>query len=153
MKSIQKYKPVLNEIGYYVYALCELNGEQRSPFYIGKGKGERCLQHLSPSEEDEKGSKVLKLISENRLGIDILRHGIKTDKEAKLVEATCIDLLGVGNLSNKVRGSGVEMGRVSIEEIYSLRSGKTVNIKQQHAGVAFLLNSTYKSGMSRTCPV
>ena len=148
MKNIQKYKPVLNEIGYYVYALCELNGEQRSPFYIGKGKGERCLQHLSSSKEDEKGSKILKLISENRLGIDILRHGIKTDKEAKLVEATCIDLLGVGNLSNKVRGSGVEMGRVSIEEIYSLRSGKTINIKPQHAGVAFLLNSTYKSGMS-----
>ena len=148
MKNFKKYKSVLEEIDYYIYALCEVVGENRLPFYIGKGKGERCLQHLSPYEEDEKGSKVLKLISENRLGIDILRHGIKTDKEAKLVEATCIDLLGVGNLSNKVRGSGVEMGRVSIEEIYSLRSGKTVNIKPQHAGVAFLLNSTYKSGMS-----
>jgi len=144
----KKFKSVLNEIGYYVYALCELDGERRVPFYIGKGKGERCLQHLSPSDVDDKGSKVLQLISENRLGIDILRHGIKTDKDAKLIEATCIDLLGVGNLTNKVRGSGVEMGRVSLEEIYSLRSGKTVNIKQEHAGVAFLLNSTYKSGMS-----
>ena len=148
MKRFQKFKSVLNEIGYYVYALCELDGERRVPFYIGKGKGERCLQHLSPTDEDEKGSRVLQLISENRLGIDILRHGIKTDKDAKLIEATCIDLLGVGNLTNKVRGSGVEMGRVSLEEIYSLRSGKTVNIKPQHAGVAFLLNSTYKSGMS-----
>ena len=148
MKNFKKYKSVLEEINYYIYALCELNGEQRLPFYIGKGKGERCLQHLSLYEENEKGSKIQKLISENRLDIDILRHGIKTDKEAKLVEATCIDLLGVGNLSNKVRGSGVEMGRVSIEEIYSLRSGKTINIKPQHAGVAFLLNSTYKSGMS-----
>jgi uncharacterized protein len=148
MKNFKKYKSVLEEIDYYIYALCEVVGENRLPFYIGKGKGERCLQHLSPSEEDEKGSKIQKLTSENRLGIDILRHGIKTDKEAKLVEATCIDLLGVGNLTNKVRGSGVEMGKVSIEEIYSLRSGKTINIKPHHAGVAFLLNSTYKSGMS-----
>ena len=73
---------------------------------------------------------------------------LKTDREAKLIEATCIDLLGVGNLTNKVRGSGVNMGRVSLEEIYSLRSGKTVKIKAKQVGIAFLLNSTYKSGMS-----
>ena len=48
MKRFQKFKSVLNEIGYYVYALCELDGERRVALYIGKGKGERCLQHVSP---------------------------------------------------------------------------------------------------------
>ena len=148
MKSFKKYKSVLSEIAYYIYALCEINGEDRIPFYIGKGKSDRCLQHLDTDEDDARSKKIKFLIKEDRLGIDIIRHGIKTDKEAKIIEATCIDLLGVGNLTNKVRGSGVDMGRVSLEEIYSLCSGKTIKIKPKHAGIAFLLNSTYKSGMS-----
>ena len=148
MRHLKKYKTVPSEIGYYIYALCEINGEDRIPFYIGKGKHDRCLQHLDTDEDDARSKKIKSLIQLDRLGIDIIRHGIKTDKEAKIIEATCIDLLGVGNLTNKVRGSGVDMGRVSLEEIYSLRSGKTIKIKPKHAGIAFLLNSTYKSGMS-----
>ena len=148
MIQSKKYKTVLSEIGYYIYALCEINGEDRIPFYIGKGKHDRCLQHLDTDEDDARSKKIKSLIKEDRFGIDIIRHGIKTDKQAKLIEATCIDLLGVGNLTNKVRGSGVDMGRVSLEEIHSLRSGKTIKIKRKHAGIAFLLNSTYKSGMS-----
>ncbi len=38
MKEFNKYKNILNEIDYYVYALCEVNGTRRIPFYIGKGK-------------------------------------------------------------------------------------------------------------------
>ena len=148
MKSFKKYKTVLSEIGYYIYALCEINGENRFPFYIGKGKHDRCLQHLDAEDDDARSKKIKSLLKEDRLGIDIIRHGIKTDREAKIIEATCIDLLGVGNLTNKVRGSGVDMGRVTLEEIHSLCSGKTVKIKAKHAGIAFLLNSTYKSGMS-----
>ena len=218
MKSFKKYKTVLSEIGYYIYALCEIIGEDRIPFYIGKGKHDRCLQHLDAEDDDTRSKKIKSLLKEDRLGIDIIRHGIKTDREAKIIEATCIDLLGVGNLTNKVRGSGVDMGRVTLEEIHNLRSGKTVKIKSlikhdrlgidiirhgiktdreakiieatcidllgvgnltnkvrgsgvdmgrvtleeihslcsgktvkikaKHAGIAFLLNSTYKSGMS-----
>ena len=144
----KKYKTVLSEIGYYIYALCEIIGEDRIPFYIGKGKSDRCLQHLDTEDDDPRSKKIKSLIKHDRLGIDIIRHGIKTDREAKIIEATCIDLLGVGNLTNKVRGSGVDMGRVTLEEIHSLRSGKTIKIKSKHAGIAFLLNSTYKSGMS-----
>jgi len=148
MRQTKKYKTVLSEIGYYIYALCEINGENRFPFYIGKGKHDRCLQHLDAEDDDTRSKKIKSLLKEDRLGIDIIRHGIKTDREAKIIEATCIDLLGVGNLTNKVRGSGVDMGRVTLEEIHNLRSGKTVKIKSKHAGIAFLLNSTYKSGMS-----
>ena len=148
MRQTKKYKTVLSEIGYYIYALCEINGENRFPFYIGKGKHDRCLQHLDAEDDDARSNKIKSLLKEDRLGIDIIRHGIKTDREAKIIEATCIDLLGVGNLTNKVRGSGVDMGRVTLEEIHNLRLGKTVKIKSKHAGIAFLLNSTYKSGMS-----
>jgi len=148
MSDFTMYKKSLLNIKHYVYALCEVDGNKRTPFYIGKGKGDRCLQHLNNINTSEKALKVKELLIAKRLGIDILRHGLETDKQAKIVEATCIDLLGVGELTNQVRGSGSNMGRISIEEIHNLQSGEVVNILSEHAGLAFLLNSTYKSGMS-----
>ncbi len=35
---------------YYVYALCERNGDQLAPFYIGKGVGERMWNHKETAE-------------------------------------------------------------------------------------------------------
>ncbi len=67
---------------------------------------------------------------------------------AKLVEATCIDLLGVGELTNKVRGSSSLMGRITLDELQYLLLKEETEIAYEHAGLAFLLNSTYKSGMS-----
>jgi hypothetical protein len=142
------YKNTLDTIGLYVYALCEINGNKRTPFYIGKGKGNRCLQHLSERNDTKKVEKIRKLISDNKFGIDILRHNIDSDRAAKLIEATCIDLLGVGELTNAVRGSGSAMGRMTIEEIYNINMAVETEIDGEHAGLAFLLNKTYKSGMS-----
>ncbi len=148
MQDFNKYKTSLKTIDHYIYALCEIDGERRIPFYIGKGVNDRCLQHLKELSDSPKKEMIQKLLAKEALGIDILRHGIKTDKTAKLIEATCIDLLGIGELSNKVRGSGAEMGRATIEEIHNLQSGELVEINKDHEGIAFLLNSTYKSGMS-----
>lgn len=146
--DFSQYRKSLDNIGYYVYALCEIDGEIRKPFYIGKGKGDRCLHHLFEQTDSEKVSKIQQLLAEQKLGIDILRHGIQTDATAKLVEATCIDLLGVGELSNKARGSGTDMGRMTIEDIHNLQTGEETEIAAEHQGIAFLLNSTYKSAMS-----
>lgn len=148
MSNFSGYKKSLLNIKYYVYALCEIDGNKRIPFYIGKGKSDRCLQHLNEVGSSDKIVKIKKLLSSDRLGIDILRHGLETDKIAKTIEATCIDLLGVGELTNKVRGSGSDMGRISIEEIHNLQSGDVVDILAEHTGLAFLLNSAFKSGMS-----
>ncbi|MBV5262167.1 hypothetical protein FLX56_27650, partial [Synechococcus moorigangaii CMS01] len=148
MEDFNKFKKSLQAIDHYVYALCEIDGEKRTPFYIGKGVNDRCLQHLNEKEESPKKELIKKLLEKGCFGIDILRHGIKTDKTAKLIEATCIDLLGIGELSNKVRGSGSEMGRATIEEIHNLKSGELIEVRKEHEGLAFLLNKTYKSGMS-----
>lgn len=148
MQDFSKFKKSLLAIDHYIYALCEIDGDKRIPFYIGKGVNDRCLQHLKEKKDSPKKEVIERLLEKNSLGIDILRHGIKTDKTAKLIEATCIDLLGIGELSNKVRGSGSEMGRATVEEIHNLKSGELVEIQKEHQGLAFLLNSTYKSGMS-----
>jgi hypothetical protein len=148
MKKFAQYKKSLSSLGYYVYALCEIEKEKRTPFYIGKGKDGRCLQHLSEQSESDKVTKIQQLLEEDKLGIDILRHGIKEDRIAKLIEATCIDLFGVGELANSVRGTGSAMGRMPIEEIHKITVGALTPIAREDCGLAFILNSTYKSGMS-----
>ena len=146
--SFEQYRASLKTIDYYIYALCELKNGVRQPFYIGKGKGDRCLQHLKEQNDSEKVRKIQTLLKENRLGIDILRHGIKSEATASLIEATCIDLLGVGELTNKVRGSGTTMGRATLEELHQLRAGEKTHVLPEHKGLAFILNNTFKSGMS-----
>lgn len=148
MKKFMKYKKSLKNINNYIYALCEIAGEKRIPFYIGRGKDDRCLHHLSEEGDSIKVEKIQELLKSNLLGIDILRHGIKNEETAKLIEATCIDLLGVGELSNKVRGSSSAMGRMTLEEIHLLQINEETAIEPKHSGLAFLLNSTYTSGMS-----
>ena len=93
MQDFSKFKKSLLTIDHYIYALCEIDGEKRTPFYIGKGVNDRCLQHLKEKKDSPKKEVIERLLEKNTLGIDILRHGIKTDKTAKLIEATCIDLL------------------------------------------------------------
>lgn len=148
MEDFSKFKQSLEGIKHYVYALCETTDNKRKPFYIGKGVGDRCLHHLKDNRDSQKVKLIRSLMAQNRLGIDILRHGISNDATAKLIEATCIDLLGIGELANKVGGSGSAMGRATIEEVHNLQSGEVVDIDPLHSGLAFLLNKTYKSGMS-----
>lgn len=147
MQDISKYSQSLAMADTYVYAFYDAGDETKKPFYIGKGKGSRCLDHIKHPDDSPKSERIQALAAMNRLGIDILRHGMD-EKTAKLVEATCIDLLGVGELTNKVRGSSSLMGRITLDEFHHLVLQEETEIAPEHAGLAFLLNTTYKSGMS-----
>jgi hypothetical protein len=130
----------------YVYALCELDDHgNKSIFYVGRGKGSRCLQHVK--RNDERADKIKELIKSNRFVIDILRHGLDAET-AEIVEATCIDLVSQGELTNKIRGFGTAFGRTTLEEIRQLYQGRPVRIMKEHAGLAFNLTKTYRSSMS-----
>lgn len=147
MKDFSKYSKALGMAKYYVYAFYDTEDATKKPFYIGKGKSERCLDHIKHNDGSPKSERIKQLLIKENLGIDILRHGMD-EATAKLVEATCIDLLGVGELTNKVRGSGSLMGRITLNELHHLLLKQETEIAPEHAGLAFLLNSTYKSGMS-----
>ena len=73
-------KAEFKKFKYYVYALCEIKNNKKIPFYIGMGKGSRCLDHLFDKTNSKKAIKIQRLLKEkeNKLSIDILRHGIET---------------------------------------------------------------------------
>ncbi|MDC1424321.1 hypothetical protein N8193_01175 [Gammaproteobacteria bacterium] len=153
-RQLKKYRDLINhhkngfkELKCYVYALCELKDGKKIPFYIGKGTSTRCLSHLFEKNENNKTDKIKKLLQEDRLVIDILRHGLDS-KVYSVVEATCIDLLDVEDLENLVKGSGSKyLGRLSLEESLNLYSKEETKVQPQHSGLAFILNKTYRSSM------
>ena len=130
----------------YVYVYCEITDENRRlPIYIGKGKSDRLFSHLNNLSDLSiaKNKKIFGLLESNRLGIDILAHGLN-DKTALTVESACIDLMGLDNLANIVRGHGDNVKRIPLNELSNLLMEKTVKVASEHRGVSILINRDFK---------
>lgn len=130
----------------YVYVYCRITDDnKRIPIYIGKGKAERCFQHLNnlTDSSSEKHRKMRDAILENRLGIDILAYGLD-DQIALVVESACIDLMGIENLTNTVRGHGNNVKRIQLGELSNLLTDKKIKVQAEHKGVAILINRDYR---------
>ena len=94
---------VANALGVYVYAYIDPRDE--SVFYIGKGVGARATDHLFDKTESEKVARISGIIAAGlEPRIDIVAHQLRDDLEASRVEAASIEIIGVGNLTNIVRG-------------------------------------------------
>ena len=131
----------------YVYVYCEIDEDNRRlPVYIGKGQSDRCLSHLDNLNDTSiaKNHKIKTLLNDKKLGIDILAFGIN-DKTALAIESACIDLMGIDNLANQIRGKGDNVKRISISELSSLLMDQEVKVKPEHSGCAILINRDYKS--------
>jgi hypothetical protein len=133
------------KLGHYVYLY--INPFSDEVFYIGKGKGNRAFQHLSESKESEKTEQIRAIQQRGKEPrIEILRYGL-SEREAALVEASAIDLIGTEALSNKVRGyHSRSYGRVSAKELAVTFTAETVEIR--HKVILIIINRLFRSGMS-----
>ena len=118
------------KLRHYVYAY--VDPRDNSIFYIGKGTGSRALAHMSDQSESEKSAKIAELV---KLGceprIEFLRFGIETDAEAKRIEASCIDTVGVDKLTNIIKGKGSNSsGRKTMDEVSAIVSAEDAYIEE-----------------------
>jgi hypothetical protein len=140
---------VAERLGYYVYLYTDpRSGKGERPFYVGKGKGNRAIAHLSDKSKSHK-TRVLKELNEAGLKprIEILARSLPDGETALRIEAAVIDLLGLDNLTNLVRGSeSIELGRVPLEELVFQYAAKPV--KFEHSVILIRINQQFRPGMS-----
>lgn len=133
-------------LGHYVYLLIDPRNEE--VFYVGKGVGGRCFEHDYAEEGARKAARFAEIKTAGLVvKVDIIRHGMATKEEALLVESAVIDVYGIENLTNKVKGHGsTEFGRASLAELASRYAPEEAEIL--HRVVFVKLANTFKKGMS-----
>ena len=140
---------VCEKIGNYVYVLKDPRNSKI--FYIGKGVGNRVFKHffgaLETFYESDKMNLIREIISEN-LEVEhyILRHGL-TKEQAFEIESACIDLLGLENLTNSVKGhDSWERGLKTVNEVLQHYDVKTITIIEP--SIIININKLYKRFMN-----
>ena len=140
---------VIEKIKSYVYLYSDPDTEEI--FYIGKGKGNRCFNHLHEELEldleSNKLQKIQQLKEQNKQPlIELLRYGL-TDNEASLVEASLIDFIGLENLTNKVRGlHSKSFGRLLVDDITLKYTAEEVEVSDDI--ISITINQLYHSKIS-----
>lgn len=131
---------------YYVYMLCENVNGINMPFYIGKGTGNRILQHELGAEQEleERKKEIVKLLSSNKT----LSKEESSQQEEELLKNLCDDInekykkineLGVKNVIKIIVKWGLTeaeafMAESALINAYSLTNGRTslTNIVNGH---------------------
>lgn len=136
---------VREKLKYYVYLYIDPRNNQ--PFYVGKGMGNRALAHLGDKSETDKAARIKEL---GKLGlepaIEILKYGL-SDREALLIESAAIELLGIDQLTNKVKGHhAAENGRGLLNEIVQELDAEDIQIT--HPVILINISRLYRYGMS-----
>jgi hypothetical protein len=144
-------KKILEILGHYVYALIDPSNQKI--FYVGKASGNnRAFDHLKKSVlETEKNKKIQEIYTNGKVpDIEILRYGLKTAYDAFQVEAAIIDTIGIENLTNQVRGHGVENGRLNLIDIERLHGSLPIMITDlKEKIILFWINKTYSPTQDR----
>jgi hypothetical protein len=142
-------KAVCERIGYYVYILKDPRND--TIFYVGKGKGNRLFQHVQCALENATDNDKYNLIREiHKEGKEvehfILRHGLE-EKLSLEIESTIIDLLGIENLTNSVKGHDTwERGLKTVDEVFQHYDAKAVTFDEPC--IIININRLYTRGIS-----
>ncbi len=140
------------ELKYYVYLL--VNPETKTPFYVGKGEGNRVFDHLNEANEGKKGTDKLdqiQAILKKNKSVEhvIVRHGLN-EKTAYQIEASLIDTFRFVPVFNDfVKGNiqgglnSIENGLMSSEEIKRKYNALPLNFMPKDT-IIININSSYK---------
>lgn len=137
---------VAHRLGYYVYLYIDPRTEK--PFYVGKGKGERVLAHMSAAGESRKVQMIEELRREGlEPRMDILAHRLRDEETAFRIEAAVIDLFGLDELTNEVRGwRSIQSGRLPLREMIVYYAAKPVEVEVP--ALLIRINRLYHHNMS-----
>ncbi|HEY0141199.1 MAG TPA: hypothetical protein VGF48_09900 [Thermoanaerobaculia bacterium] len=137
---------VAHRLGHYVYLYIDPRTQQ--PFYVGKGKGERALSHLSEAAESRKCVRLAELAAEGKKPrIDILAHGLRDEETAFRIEAAIIDLFGLDTLTNEVRGwRSLQLGRIPLSELTMYYAATPVEVDVP--ALLIRINRLYRHNMT-----
>ena len=139
-------RAVRRKLGHYVYLY--VNPLDNSIFYVGKGRGQRALAHLDNTDKRE----VAKIIRRIRKAgkeplVEILAHGLPSEKVAFQVESAVIDALGVAGLANIVRGwRSRKLGRTPLRELVAQYTRKRASIREP--SILIRISHAYEFGMT-----
>lgn len=139
-------REVARRLGYYVYIYIDPRSNQ--PFYVGKGQNERILAHLAAQGESRKAD-VLKELRTAGLEprLEVLAHGLRDEETALRIEAAVIDLCGLDQLANEVRGwRSIQLERMSLMDLISYYAPKPITILEP--ALLIRVNRLYRHGMS-----
>lgn len=137
---------VAERLGWYVYLY--VDPRNRKPFYVGKGTGDRILAHLDDDHDSDKTRTIVELSKDGlKPSLELLAHGLKDEETALRIEAAVIDLLGLGELTNEVRGwKSLQMGRMTLDQLLGYYAAQPVDIK--HPVLLIRVNKLYRHNMS-----
>lgn len=140
---------VCERIGYYVYILKDPRND--TIFYVGKGKGNRLFQHVQcalVNATDNDKYNLIREIHKDGKEVEhfILRHGLE-EKLSLEIESTIIDLLGIENLTNSVKGHDTwERGLKTVDEVFQHYDAKAVTFDEPC--IIININRLYTRGIS-----
>jgi len=143
---LRSLKPGMAEkLGHYVYLY--VDPRDGKVFYIGKGKGERCLDHLFEDDDYPKVKRIRDIFAAGlEPRIEMLAHGLRTEQEAYNIEAAAIGLLGLENLTNRVVGKdSLRFGRKRLSELEGYYAAKPVKITDPV--ILIRINQLYRHGI------
>lgn len=141
---------VTEHLGYYVYVLSDPT--TGTPFYIGKGVGGRCFQHIVEARKTQRDSvrdypklQQIRAIEDSgaSVSIEILRHGLD-EPTAHHVESAAIDLLGLHEVHNRVAGHGTSSGRATVDDINARYGAVPVQFEPSHRFVLIRVSRDFR---------